>query len=182
MSKVGKKLILIPEGVHVETKADVILVKGPRGEIERKFPVRLLSITVQDGMASVKPISKSEKALVVWGTTRSHLANMVVGVTDGWKKSLELVGVGYRAEVSGKDLTLTVGFSHPVKISCPEGISFKVEKSIVSVEGIDKEIVGQVADKIRSVRPPEPYKGKGIKYVDEIVRRKAGKAAKTQGA
>jgi large subunit ribosomal protein L6 len=107
---------------------------------------------------------------------------MVLGVSQGWKKELELVGTGYRAEVTGSTLVLTVGFSHPVKIEAPEKVSFKVEKSIITIEGIDKETVGETSAKIRAVRPPEPYKGKGIKYLDEVVRRKAGKAAKTVGA
>ena len=107
---------------------------------------------------------------------------MIQGVSKGWQKSLELVGVGYRAEVQGNDLVLTVGYSHPVKVTAPEGITFKVEKSIITVSGANKESVGDVSDKVRSIRPPEPYKGKGIKYIDEEVRRKAGKAAKTQTA
>ena len=116
------------------------------------------------------------------GTYRSLLANMVNGVTEGWSRRLELVGTGYRADTTGKILNLTVGFSHPVKVDAPEGISFKVEKSDILVEGIDKVVVGQTAAKIRGIRPPEPYKGKGIRYKEEIVRRKPGKAAKAGGA
>jgi large subunit ribosomal protein L6 len=116
------------------------------------------------------------------GTWRAIIANMAKGVSEGWSKQLELVGTGYRAEGSERDLTLTVGYSHPVEIKAPEGISFSIEKTLITVEGIDKELVGQVAAKIRNVRPPEPYKGKGIKYIDEVVRRKPGKAAKAQGA
>jgi large subunit ribosomal protein L6 len=182
MSKVGKKPVEIPQDVKIEDKGNVFVVTGPKGELSRKYPDRLLSIKIGPDSALIVPISKTEKAFVNWGTYRSHLANMVKGVKEGWKKTLELVGVGYRAEVQDRDLVLTVGFSHPVKILCPEGITFKVEKSIITVEGIDKERVGETADKVRSVRPPEPYKGKGIKYTDEIVRRKAGKAAKTQAA
>ena len=182
MSKVGKKPVEIPQGVKIEDKDGIFTVSGPKGELFRKYPEKLLSIKIESDFATIVPISKTEKAFVNWGTYRSHLANMVKGVTEGWKKTLELVGVGYRAEVQGSDLVLAVGFSHPVKILCPEGITLKVEKSIITVEGIDKERVGETADKIRSVRPPEPYKGKGIKYTDEIIRRKAGKAAKTQTA
>lgn len=182
MSKVGKKPIEIPQGVQVEVKDGFFMVKGSRGEAKRPYPDKLLSVKIENGIITVLPASKSERAYVNWGTFRSHFFNMVKGVSEGWKKSLELVGVGYRAEIRGSDLILTVGFSHPVKVKCPEKISFKVEKSIITVEGVDKELVGDISDKIRSVRPPEPYKGKGIKYTDEVVRRKAGKAAKTQGA
>lgn len=182
MSKVGKKPIEVPSGVTAEVKGDLFWVKGPRGELGRKFPDRLLKVNVQPGLVTLELLSKSERAFVNWGTYRSHFYNMVKGVAEGWKKTLELVGVGYRAEVAEGNLVLTVGFSHPVKIQCPEGITFKVEKSIITVEGANKELVGEISDKIRSVRPPEPYKGKGIKYGGEVVRRKAGKAAKTQGA
>ena len=130
----------------------------------------------------VSALNKDLKTKAMHGTTRALIANMVKGVTEGWSKGLELVGTGFRAETSGKQLTLNVGFSHQVKIDAPEGITFRVEKSDITVEGQDKELVGLVADKIRSVRPPEPYKGKGIKYKDEVIRRKAGKAAKAQGA
>jgi len=180
MSKVGKKPIVIPQGVQIDTQGGYLSVKGPKGELKRPYPERLLSIKIEGDAATVAPISKSERALVNWGTFRSHLFNMIKGVSEGWSKTLELVGVGYRAEIQGKDLNLTVGFSHPVKIACPEGITFKLEKSIITIEGQDKELVGEISAKIRSVRPPEPYKGKGIKYTDEVIRRKAGKAAKTQ--
>ncbi len=181
MSKIGKKPIIIPQGVEVDIKGNVFMVKGPKGELRRSYPEKLLSVKVAEGVVSLLPVSNSERARVNWGTFRSHFFNMIKGVSEGWKKTLELVGVGYRAEIQGRDLVLTVGFSHPVKVACPEGISFNLEKSIISVEGVDKELVGEISDKIRSVRPPEPYKGKGIRYTDEKVRRKAGKAAKTQG-
>ena len=179
MSKIGKQPITIPQGVQVEDKDGVLSVKGPKGDLTRNYPKNLLEVKIETDKITVSPRSKTERATMNWGTYRSHFSNMIKGVTDGWKKSLELVGVGYRAEVRESDLVLTVGFSHPVKISSPEGISFKVEKSIITIEGINKETVGDIADKVRSVRPPEPYKGKGIKYLDETIRRKAGKAAKT---
>ncbi len=181
MSKVGKKPIIIPQDVRVEIGEGVFIARGPRGELKRTYPDKLLSVKVTENEVSLTPATKSERAYVNWGTFRSHFFNMIKGVSEGWKKTLELVGVGYRAEVQGRDLVLSIGFSHPVKVTCPEEISFKVEKSIITVEGVDKELVGQISDKIRSVRPPEPYKGKGIRYTDEVVRRKAGKAAKTQG-
>ena len=182
MSKIGKKPILLPSGVDVSVKDGLIVVKGPKGELTKKYPNKLIGITVDSGWIKVAPLSRSERAHVNWGTFRSHINNMVKGVSEGWTKSLELVGVGYRAEIQGNDLVLTVGYSHPVKVTSPEGINIKVEKSIITVEGANKELVGEISDKIRSVRPPEPYKGKGIKYTDEVIRRKAGKAAKTQGA
>lgn len=182
MSKIGKKPIDIPQGVEVNVQGDIFTAKGPKGELKRSYPQKLISVKVEGNVVTLAPVSKSEKAYMNWGTFRSHFYNMVKGVSDGWKKTLELVGVGYRAELQGRDLVLTVGFSHPVKINCPEGISFGIEKSVISVEGVDKEAVGDISDKIRSVRPPEPYKGKGIRYSNEVVRRKAGKAAKTQTA
>jgi large subunit ribosomal protein L6 len=118
----------------------------------------------------------------IHGTLRAVLSNMIVGVKEGWSKVLELVGTGYRASLSGNKLVISVGYSHPVEFEAPKGIDFKVEKTLITIEGIDKELVGLVAAKIRSIRPPEPYKGKGIKYQDEVVRRKPGKAAKTEGA
>lgn len=179
MSKIGKQPIIIPQGVSVEDKDGVLSVKGPKGELSRSYPTKLLELKIEADKIVVAPRSKTEKAAMNWGTYRSHIFNMVKGVSEGWSKSLELVGVGYRAEVSDGNLVLTVGFSHPVKINSQEGISFKVEKSVITIDGINKETVGAVADKVRSVRPPEPYKGKGIKYFGEVVRRKAGKAAKT---
>lgn len=182
MSRIGKKAIEIPQGVEVSVENGQFIVKGRLGEMKRDYPARMLSVKVEDNKVFVSPVSKTEQTGVFWGTFRSHFNNMIQGVSKGWQKSLELVGVGYRAEVQGNDLVLTVGYSHPVKVTAPEGITFKVEKSIITVSGANKESVGDVSDKVRSIRPPEPYKGKGIKYIDEEVRRKAGKAAKTQTA
>jgi large subunit ribosomal protein L6 len=179
MSKIGKQPIVLPEGVKAEISDREIVVSGSRGSLKRKLP-RGVEINQKDGLLIVS--IKSESLMAIFGTIRVLVANMVKGVSVGWTKQLELVGTGYRAEVSGKTLVLTVGYSHPVKIEAPEGIDFKVEKTIITVEGMDKELVGQIAATIREVRPPEPYKGKGIKYVDEVIRRKAGKVAKTAGA
>lgn len=181
MSRVGKIPVEIPEEVKVKIEGKAIKVSGPKGELERKIP-RQVSVSVKDDKVVVEPKSKSKLARSLYGTIRAHVNNMVKGVTDGWTKELEMVGTGYRASTSGNKLVLTIGFSHPVEIEAPEGISFKVEKTDIAVEGVDKEKVGEIAAKIRDVRPPEPYKGKGIKYKDEVVSRKPGKAAKGEGA
>lgn len=179
MSRIGKLPVQLPESVKVSVADKIIEVNGPKGTLKRNLP-REIDVEIKGAEVFVKPkkLTKTSKAL--WGTWRALIANMARGVSEGWSKKLELVGTGYRAEVSGRDLVLTVGFSHPVKIEAPEDITFTLEKTIIIVEGIDKELVGKVAAKIRAVRPPEPYKGKGIKYIDEVVRRKPGKAAKAQ--
>lgn len=178
MSKIGKAPVVLPEGVTFENEGHEVVVTGAKGTIKMKFP---REISFEKNGNQVRVLLKGSGKTNLHGTARALLANMVKGVSEGWKKQLELVGAGYRAETDGKTLTLAVGFSHPVKVEAPEGISFKVEKSIITVEGADKEIVGQVSANIRAIRPPEPYKGKGIKYFDEIIRRKAGKAAKVGG-
>lgn len=172
---------MIPEGVSAQIAGNEITIIGPKGTLAKKFSRKTL-IEAKDGKIVVSIKKDTKTARADWGTVRAIIANMVDGVTEGWKKQLELVGTGYRAEVQGTTLVLTVGYSHPIKIEAPEGISFKVEKTIITIEGVDKELVGQLAANIREVRPPEPYKGKGIKYLDEIIRRKAGKAAKAVGA
>ena len=181
MSKIGKLPISLPEGVTAEISGKVFVASGPKGKLTRQIP-REIEINLKDGIITLTVRRNAPSLSALYGTTRALVANMIKGVAQGWIKQLELVGAGYKAEVSGKTLTLNVGFSHPVKIEAPENVSFKVEKMIITVEGIDKEIVGEIAAKIRAVKPPEPYQGKGIKYKDEQVRRKAGKAAKTVGA
>lgn len=178
MSKIGQQPTLIPNGVTLEINGELISVSGPKGKLEISFKKDLLDVKIEEERIIFKPKKESKVARSVWGTTRMIVSNAVVGVTTGWKKQLELVGTGYRSEVQGNTLVLTVGYSHPIKIEAPTGITFKVEKGIISVDGIDKQIVGQVAADIRASRPPEPYKGKGVKYVGEVIRRKAGKAAK----
>lgn len=177
MSKIGKLPIDLPENVEVTFKDGVLSVKGPKGELTRKIPSGV-EILVKEGKAMVSSKSRTNQAVADWGSTRAHLANMVRGVNEGWQKQLELEGAGYRAEVVGRDLKITAGQSHPTVFKAAQGISFKVEKNLISVEGQDKELVSQVAAQIRSVRPPDPYTGKGIKYSGEQVRRKLGKAAK----
>lgn len=180
MSKIGKLPIKLPEGVKVEIDGQVLRVIGPKGSLERRLPEEVGLEKSEDNLrVLLKEQTKRGKS--IYGTTRTIISNMVKGVSEGWSKTLELVGTGYRGEVSGTKLILNVGFSHPVIIEAPEGISFAVEKNDIIIEGADKEQVGQIAAKIRSIRPPEPYKGKGIKYKDEVVRRKPGKAVKAVG-
>jgi len=181
MSRIGKLPITLPQGVTLEVSGREAKVTGPKGSLMRKLP-HGISVETTDGIVQVKSAGKTKQDKSNFGSTRAHLANMAKGVSEGWKKVLELVGTGYRAEAAGNSLTLTIGYSHPVKVEGSKDISFKVEKSIITIEGMDKEEVGEVAAKVRAVRPPEPYKGKGIKYIDEVIRRKAGKAAKTVGA
>lgn len=176
MSKIGKQPIQIAQGATVEVNGRSVKVTGPKGTLATNLP-RTIEVEVKDDFVVVSSKGKTKIDVSNHGTTRALINNNIKGVTTGWSKKLELVGTGFRAEVIGKTLCLTVGYSHPVKIEAPEGITFKVEKTFVTVEGANKETVGQVSANIRGVRPPEPYKGKGIKYTDEVIRRKAGKAA-----
>ena len=180
MSRIGKLPIILPENVEIFVSGDTVRVKGPKGEIERKFP-REIKIETDKKEVLVKPKGDSKTARAMHGTWRALIANMAKGVSEGWSKQLELVGTGYRAEGTENNLILAIGYSHPVEMKAPKGITFTIQKTLITVEGVNKELVGQVAAKIRDVRPPEPYKGKGIKYKDEVVRRKPGKAAKAQG-
>lgn len=181
MSKIGKQPIKLPEGVKVEVSEKTVSVTGPKGTLTRDI-FRGIAVVKKGGQLEVIDKKKTTRSRAMHGTTRALIANMVKGVSDGWTKTLEMVGAGYKTQVSGKTLVLNVGFSHPVEIEIPEGISVRVEKTDITIDGIDREVVGQFAAKVRSTRPPEPYKGKGIRYKDEEVRRKPGKAAKTQGA
>jgi large subunit ribosomal protein L6 len=176
MSRIGKAPITIPSGVDVAVDGTSVTVKGAKGTLERSFDPRI-SITVEGGEITLARVDDQPESRALHGLSRALLANMVVGVSEGFKKELQMVGVGYRAALSGKRLDLQVGFSHPVHIEAPEGVDFEVpEPTRIVVSGIDNQKVGQTAADIRRIRPPEPYKGKGIRYVDEYVRRKAGKA------
>ena len=178
MSRIGKKPIEIPNGVTVTINGDTVTVKGPKGELTRSFSP-LLDIKLEDNVLTVSRSSDDKEERALHGTTRSLLANMVEGVSKGFQKNLELVGVGYRAQKQGKKLVLNVGYSHPVEIEPEENIEIEVPANTkIVVKGIDKERVGAVAANIRAVRPPEPYKGKGIRYEGEYVRRKEGKTGK----
>lgn len=177
MSRIGKKVRLIPAGVTAELTNGVLSVKGTKGTL--RLPLHPhITVVIKDKEISVavaSPESKRDRAL--WGTFSSLIENMLEGVTNGFKKQLEISGVGYKALLKGADLQLEVGFTHPVTIKAVPGISFAVEKNVITVTGIDKQAVGEMAAVIRSTKKPEPYKGKGIKYIDEVVRRKAGKTA-----
>lgn len=178
MSRIGNKPLDLPNGVDIEVKGSAVKVKGSKGELNRMFHERI-GFDIDDGVVTVTRPDDSRESRALHGLSRKLLANMVHGVSDGFSKELEIQGVGYRATLKGRDLELLVGYSHPVTVEAPEGITFEVpEQTRVIVSGIDKELVGQVAADVRKVRPPEPYKGKGIRYVGEYVRRKAGKAGK----
>ena len=174
MSKIGKQPIIIPEDVKVNLDKNNIKVMGPKGTLEKSLP-KDLEFDFQENVLIVKPLMSDRQTKALWGTWRALINNMVIGVKDGFSKELEYKGVGYKAVVEGDMLNLALGFSHPINIKTPEGINFKTEKNSIIISGIDKELVGQVAAKIRKLRPPEPYKGKGIKYKDEVIRRKEGK-------
>jgi large subunit ribosomal protein L6 len=175
MSRIGKMPIPVPSSVTVDLGDGTVRVKGPKGELERQVP-RQISIVRDDGVLRVERSSDEPTHRSLHGLTRSLVANMVTGVTDGFTRRLEVNGVGYRAAVSAGNLVLQVGFSHPVLVPAPRGITFAVQANAITVSGADKELVGEIAAQIRHVRPPEPYKGKGIKYAEEVIRRKAGKA------
>ena len=178
MSRIGKSPVQIPEKVSVNINGLTITVKGPKGELKRIMPEGV-TFNQKENQIVVTPTTTKRYSSERHGLCRTLLSNMVVGVTEGYTKKLEIVGVGSRAQVKGKNLVVSAGYSHPVEMTPPDGISYKVESNTnVTVSGIDKEIVGNEAAKIRSIRPPEPYKGKGIKYQDERIIRKAGKSGK----
>ena len=177
MSRIGKQPVPVPDKVDVTIDGASVRVKGPLGQLERTF--RDVSFEQADGNVTVIPESHGRVHRAMWGLGRTLLNNMVVGVSAGFEKKLEINGVGYRAEQSGNSVRFLLGYSHHIDFPVPDGIKIAVDKQTsVTVSGIDKELVGQTAAKIRALRPPEPYKGKGVKYADEVIRRKAGKAAK----
>ncbi len=177
MSRIGKKIITVPAGVTATLKDRELIVKGPKGELRQAIHPRV-SLVLNGNELSVKVVNElNKKDRALWGTFGSIFKNMVLGVTTGFKKQLEINGVGYKAALKGKDLVLEVGFTHPVVMVPEEAIVFTVEKNLITVSGVDKQRVGEIAAQIRAVKKPEPYKGKGIKYLEEVVRRKAGKTA-----
>ncbi len=177
MSRIGKLPIPLPKGVDIQMEGDRLRVKGPRGTLEHRIP-KGIEVAVEQGQIYVKRQSDQRELKALHGLTRTLLSNLITGVTQGFKKGLEIVGVGYRAEVQGRLLNLTLGYSHPVRYAIPEGISVSVDRNVVlTVEGIDTQKVGQAAAEIRAFRRPEAYKGKGIRYSDEKVRKKVGKGS-----
>jgi large subunit ribosomal protein L6 len=177
MSRIGRKPIQIPEGVEVNVQPGAVKVKGPKGELDQGVD-REMKVAIDDGTVTVERPTDRGEHRALHGLTRSLIANMVEGVTDGFERRLEIQGVGYRAQLKGKNLEMALGYSHPVAIEAPEGIEFEVpQPTEIIVRGIDKQLVGETAARIRKSRPPEPYKGKGIRYAGEHVARKVGKRA-----
>lgn len=178
MSRIGNKVITLPAGVEITQNGNDVTVKGPKGELTRTFNPNI-KINIDGTEVTLTRPDDSKENKTMHGTMRANLNNMVIGVSEGFEKSLELIGVGYRSQLQGKKLVLNVGYSHPVEFEAPEGITFEVPSNTqIVVKGINKEQVGQIAAEIRGVRPPEPYKGKGIRYTGEYVRRKEGKTGK----
>ncbi len=181
MSRVGKKPITIPNGVKVEFKDSALEVNGPKGKLVVSVHPKV-QVNVADNTVTIDIQNKNVKfERALWGLTRALIANAVSGVVSGYEKKLEINGVGYRGAIAGKTINLALGFSHPVIVTIPEGLSATIDKNVITINGIDKQLVGEFAAKIRSLKKPEPYKGKGIKYSDEVVRRKAGKVVKAVG-
>lgn len=174
MSKVGKKPIAIPGGVAVSVENNAVKVTGPKGELSFNLP-KEVELKLDGNQILVLPVGKSKKTPALWGTVRAIVANMVVGVEKGFEKKLEIEGVGFKVQLQGNDLVLNLGFSHPVFFKTPEGVKIGVEKNTITVSGVSLELVGQTAANIRALKKPEPYKGKGIRYAGEVIKRKAGK-------
>ena len=176
MSRIGKQIIKIPDNTEVVKNNRIISVKGPLGELKREFKDNI-NININGKEITLSPADNTQFSKVLWGTYASHMKNMIDGVNTKYEKKLIVEGVGFRVEIKGNEIVLNVGFSHPINIEIPEGLSVDVEKNNIKVSGIDKELVGQFAAKIKSFKKPEPYKGKGIRYEGEIIRRKQGKKA-----
>ena len=181
MSRTGKKLITIPAGTEVSVSDSEIVVKGKGGTLKRVMHGEV-SVTVDGKSISVTPVSQSRLARALWGTYAAHVRNMIQGVNQPFIKRLQIEGIGFRAELSGKTLSLQIGFSHPVKVAVPEGLAVTVEKNMITISGADREQVGQFAASVRMLKKPEPYKGKGIRYEGEVVRKKAGKKVTSTAA
>jgi large subunit ribosomal protein L6 len=180
MSRIGRKPVLLPKGVTLTQKNGQFSVKGPKGELSKAMPEGV-TIKAEGDMIVVLRADDSREFRARHGLVRAHLANMVKGVTEGWVRELEINGVGYRAEVAGDTITMALGYSHPVVFKLPKAISAKVDKNRLVLTSADRDLLGQISAKIRELRAPEPYKGKGVKYVEEVIKRKVGKAAATGG-
>jgi large subunit ribosomal protein L6 len=178
MSRIGRKVLPLPKGVTLTQKPGWISVKGPKGELTKHVPTGV-SIKAEADKITVLRADDERQNRALHGLMRAHLANMVKGVTDGWTRELEINGVGYRAEVAGDTINMALGYSHPVAFKLPKGVTAKVDKNRVTLSSADRDLVGQTAAKVRELRPPEPYKGKGVKYVEEVIKKKVGKAGAT---
>jgi large subunit ribosomal protein L6 len=181
MSRLGKKAITIPSGTDVSVVSNEIVVKGKNATLKRALHPAV-SVSIADGTVAVSPAKENRLARALWGTYAAHVRNMIAGVNQPFAKKLVVEGIGYRAEVTGKDVKLMVGFSHPILVPIPQGVTVAAEKGVLTITGPDKEQVGQFAATVRAVKKPEPYKGKGIRYEDEVVRRKEGKKAAAAAA
>ncbi len=181
MARIGKQPINIPDGVTVNLEGNIVKVTGPKGELQIPL-ASLIKVELNSSQLVVKPTVDSRVSRQLHGVSRTLIANMVLGVTLGWSKTLEINGTGFKASITGQDLVLNLGFSHQITVKPREGINFEVKENKILISGFDKALVGETAAKIKSLRPPDPYKAKGIKYLGEYIRRKAGKAAKTAGA
>jgi large subunit ribosomal protein L6 len=181
MSRIGRKVLPLPKGVTLSQKPGTFSVKGPKGELSKPLPAGI-SIKAEADKLQVVRADDSRENRAKHGLMRAHLANMVKGVTEGWNRELEINGVGYRAEVAGDTINMALGYSHPIAFKLPKGVTAKVDKNRVTLSSADRDLVGQTAAKVRELRPPEPYKGKGVKYVEEVIKRKVGKAGATSGS
>lgn len=182
MSRIGNSPILIPSGVTIETQESLVVVSGPKGKLDFEIPSSI-TLKMEGQTLNIKRKNDEKRVKALHGLVRNLIANMIVGVTDGWSKNLELVGVGFRAQVAGNKIVLNVGYSHPVEMEAPEGISFEVtDNTKIKVSGIDKQAVGQVSANLKKVRVPDVYRGKGIRYSGEYIRKKVGKSAKVGAA
>jgi large subunit ribosomal protein L6 len=180
MSRIGRKPLALPKGVNLVQKDGKYGVKGPKGELGKPLPTGI-TLKVEGEKLTVNRANDSRELRALHGLVRAHLANMIKGVTDGWTRELEINGVGYRAEVTGDKLTMALGYSHPVIFPLPKVVTAKVDKNKIILTSSDRDILGQTAAKVRELRPPEPYKGKGVKYAEEVIKKKAGKAGATGG-
>ena len=181
MSRIGRKVLPLPKGVTLSQKPGSVSVKGPKGELSKPLPDGI-SVKTEADKLQVLRADDSRQNRSKHGLMRAHLANMVKGVTEGWNRELEINGVGYRAEVAGDTINMALGYSHPIAFKLPKGVTAKVDKNRVTLSSADRDLVGQTAAKVRELRPPEPYKGKGVKYVEEVIKRKVGKAGATSGS
>ena len=178
MSRIGRKVLPLPKGVTLAQKEGSVSVKGPKGELTKAVPTGV-TIKAEADKITVLRVDDERQNRARHGLMRAHLANMVKGVTDGWTRELEINGVGYRAEVAGDTINMALGYSHPVVFKLPKGVTAKVDKNKVTLASADRDLVGQIAAKLRELRPPEPYKGKGVKYAEEVIKKKIGKAGAT---